>query len=67
MVGKIKHFNPTRGFGFITDEDSMEEIFFHITDCLEQTIKTNDRVEFEIKDKTSKKGPRAYDVRKLMF
>ncbi len=45
--GRLKNFDESKGFGFITDSDSKESIFVHINDCLEE-IKVGNRVEYEI-------------------
>ena len=44
--GTVKFFNNSRGFGFITPEDSNEEIFVHQSGLIDE-IKENDKVQFE--------------------
>ena len=31
MQGKIKWFNPTKGYGFITSNEDSKDIFLHIS------------------------------------
>jgi cold shock CspA family protein len=50
--GVVTFFGESKGFGFIKDSQSGEEIFVHISNVTEQ-IKEGDRVEFSIG-----KGPR---------
>lgn len=45
-TGKVKFFNETRGFGFIT-ETTGEEIFVHVTG-LNEDIRENDTVIYEV-------------------
>ncbi len=45
--GTVKFFNNSKGFGFIKDNESSEEYFVHITECV-QTIRENDQVTFEV-------------------
>ncbi len=42
IEGKIKHYNSTRGFGFIQVEDEPKDIFFHIKDFPSWHIKPNE-------------------------
>ena len=42
LEGKIKHYNSTRGFGFIQVEDEPKDIFFHIKDFPSWHIKPNE-------------------------
>ena len=59
--GKVKNFNDDRGFGFITDEESGQNFFFHISNITsEDTIKENDVVEFEVIE--GKKGLMAVNI-----
>ncbi|MBL7854304.1 MAG: cold-shock protein [Cyclobacteriaceae bacterium] len=57
--GKVKFFNATKGFGFITPTDGSEDIFVHQTGLID-TIKDNDRVQYEVE--RGKKGMNAVRV-----
>ncbi len=58
--GKVKFYNSAKGFGFIIDKDTNEEIFVHATGCKED-IAEGDEVTFEVKD--GKRGPNAISPR----
>ncbi|KLT67186.1 cold-shock protein [Pedobacter sp. BMA] len=58
--GTVKFFNESKGFGFIVDDESKNEIFVHVTGLKDQ-IKENDSVTFEVKD--GKKGINAVNVK----
>jgi cold shock protein len=62
QTGKVKCFNETKGFGFIVDDQTGEEIFVHVTGLAGVTIRENDAVTFEVTD--GKRGPNAVNVRK---
>ena len=59
-TGTVKFFNNAKGFGFITDENSNEEFFVHISGLIDE-IQEGDRVEFEVKE--GKKGMNAVNVK----
>lgn len=62
--GKIKFFNESKGFGFITPEVSGKDIFVHVTGLSGGVkLKENDQVIFEVEQ--GKKGPTAINVQKL--
>ena len=66
LKGKVKWFNPSKGFGFIEREDKEKDVFVHITSVKEAGIKKlfeNDRVEFTLAD--GAKGPSAVNLKKL--
>ena len=63
-TGKVKWFNNTKGFGFITADDG-RDVFVHYSDIQSDGFKTleeGDAVEFEITE--GAKGLKAANVRK---
>jgi len=61
-TGTVKFFNDTKGFGFITEDDSNQEHFVHVSGLIDE-IREGDKVEFELKE--GKKGMNAVNVRVL--
>ena len=57
--GTVKFFNNAKGFGFITPEDSSEDIFVHMSGLIDE-IRENDEVQFETAQ--GKKGLNAVRV-----
>ena len=45
--GVVKFFNNEKGFGFIVDEESKEDVFVHKTGLVDN-IQEDDTVEFEV-------------------
>lgn len=40
MIGKIKFYNSVKGYGFITEDETEIDFFFHVTGLLENKIKS---------------------------
>lgn len=59
-TGKVKFFNQTKGFGFITDDSNGQEIFVHISGIKDE-IRQDDQVTFDTEE--GKKGLNAVNVR----
>ena len=57
--GTVKFFNETKGFGFISEDDSKTEYFVHASGLVDE-IREGDSVEFELKE--GKKGLNAVNV-----
>tara|TARA_Y100000992_G_scaffold259115_1_gene193544 strand:+ start:416 stop:631 length:216 start_codon:yes stop_codon:yes gene_type:complete len=67
LQGKVKWFNPSKGFGFIEREDKEKDVFVHITAVKEagiQKLFENDKLEFELSE-DSGKGPSAINLKKI--
>ncbi len=58
--GTVKFFNESKGFGFISEEDSKQEYFVHVSGLIDE-IKEGDNVEFELTE--GKKGLNAVNVK----
>ena len=51
MDGTVKFFNEKKGFGFITQEEGTDDLFFHISDVQNQEELTEgDAITFEVGD-----------------
>ena len=64
-TGKIKWFNPTKGYGFIEQEGS-KDLFQHVSALEEagiETLKEGEEIEFEIGENKGKEN--AINVKKI--
>jgi CspA family cold shock protein len=62
MNGTVKFFNETKGFGFITEDDSNKEYFVHATGLIDQ-VNEGDSVEFDLTE--GRKGMNAINVKAI--
>ncbi len=61
MTGTIYIFNNQSGFGFIIQDDGGDNLFVHITACVENyQPQKGDRVSYEVGE--GRKGPMAVNV-----
>jgi len=58
--GTVKFFNESKGFGFITEDESNKEHFVHVSGLIDE-INEGDAVEFELQE--GKKGLNAVNVK----
>jgi len=58
--GTVKFFNESKGFGFIVDSASGEDIFVHVTGLIDN-IREGDKVTYQTE--RGKKGMNAVDVK----
>lgn len=50
MTGTVKFFNESKGFGFITNDETGKDIFVHATGLNGQTLSEGDRVQYVEED-----------------
>jgi cold shock CspA family protein len=66
VQGKVKWFNETKGFGFITPDDGGRDLFCHQSQIQMEgfrTLREGQRVEFDVEE--GPKGPAAKRVKPL--
>ena len=66
IKGKVKWFNPTKGFGFIEREDKDKDVFVHVSavrDAGMDQLNDGDAISFDVED--GPKGPNATNLQKI--
>ena len=64
--GRVKWFDPRKGYGFIELEDGSGDVFVHFTDIVGEgyrALEEGQRVKFQIV--RADRGPKAVNVEKL--
>lgn len=61
MEGTVKFFNESKGYGFITNNETKRDIFVHVTALNGETLHEGDIVEYE--ETEGRKGMNATEVR----
>ena len=61
--GKVKFFNTNKGFGFITQDNKGEDLFFHVSELRTETANEGDQVEYEVGE--GRKGACAVNIREV--
>jgi CspA family cold shock protein len=66
IKGKVKWFNPTKGFGFIEREDKDKDVFVHVSavrDAGLDHLNEGEEISFDVED--GPKGPNATKLQKI--
>jgi CspA family cold shock protein len=59
--GKVKFFNERKGFGFILDDESQQDVFVHVSGLVDK-IREDDQVTFDLTE--DNRGKKAINVRR---
>jgi cold shock protein len=62
-TGKVKFFIESKGFGFITEDETNEDFFVHVTGLNGLQIQQHDKVAFDTQE--GKKGINAVNVQRI--
>ena len=62
--GKIKWFNPTKGYGFIEREDKEKDVFVHSSAARAANIELNGGDELTFDVESGERGPSAVNLQK---
>jgi len=64
IKGKVKWFNPQKGYGFIEREDKQKDVFVHSSAAQAANMELNegDALTFDVED--GAKGPSAVNLQK---
>ena len=60
MTGTVKFFNESKGFGFITNDETGKDIFVHVTALNGLELKEGNKVEYQ--EEEGRKGMVAAQV-----
>jgi CspA family cold shock protein len=60
-TGKVKFFNERKGFGFILDDESQQDVFVHVSGLVDK-IREDDQVTFDLTE--DNRGKKAINVRR---
>lgn len=62
-TGTVKFFNESKGYGFITDEETGKDIFVHATGIKAEELREGDKVSYQ--EEEGRKGKIAAQVTRL--
>ena len=65
LQGKVKWFNPTKGFGFIEREDKEKDVFVHSSAAQAASLELREGDELTFEVETGQKGPSAVNLQKV--
>ena len=49
-TGKVKFFNSSKGYGFIVDDETGDDVFVHVTSLNGLKINEGDKVEYVVEE-----------------
>ena len=65
IKGKVKWFNPTKGYGFIEREDKQKDVFVHSSAAQAASLELNEGDELTFDVENGEKGLSAINLQKV--
>ena len=65
IKGKVKWFNPSKGYGFIEREDKEKDVFVHSSAAQAASLELNEGDQLTFDVETGPKGPSAVNLQKI--
>ena len=65
IKGKVKWFNPTKGYGFIEREDKQKDVFVHSSAAQAASLELNEGYQLTFDVESGEKGPSAVNLQKV--
>jgi len=65
IKGKVKWFNPTKGYGFIEREDKEKDVFVHSSAAQAASLQLNEGDELTFEVENGEKGLSAINLKKI--
>ena len=59
QTGKVKWFNPKKGYGFVDQDDDEKDIFLHITALQKANISVlneGDKISYDVEEENGKQS-----------
>lgn len=60
-TGVIKFYLPNKGYGFITDDDKVNEYFFHASNTEEKNLQKDQKISYQLE--TGARGIKAVNIK----
>ena len=64
IQGKVKWFNPTKGYGFIERDDKEKDVFVHSSAAQAASLELHEGDQLTFDVETGDKGPSAVNLQK---
>ncbi len=64
IKGKVKWFNPTKGYGFIEREDKEKDVFVHSSAAQAANLQLSEGDELTFEVESGERGPSAINLQK---
>ena len=58
-IGKVKWFNPKKGYGFVDQDDDEKDMFLHITALQKANISVlneGDKISYDVEDENGRQS-----------